>query len=523
MKSAPSTAVGGGTSNTDVLALLAEQLDPLYRPARFLLGYAYLARGDAENAERIFETLTAPYVESLGKAAAELRSEWMEGKPRLGRVTKRLPVIRRWIQYWVDAFPFMMGGKLTVAAEAWADLKETLAEKPERDLSKEVQEHVIHSSLQLLDSLLIPIVSAEFIRAAVGRSDRYPTEQARAYLDSLLDPRAIRTFRLPLILLDIYCIAGEAKADELRKQMEVLRRGELGSVFDKVLTKIETMYAEKKWEECRKHIKFLRQYTTERDDRGFTALLDDPSVESFGAQVAGWFVPALRSLRKHRRELRAPLYTESAYHLALARLLSFEPKRLTSARREANELRVKRLPGSDASGPGLDLRLLTMCLEINCVASLLQAQDATQEESKVIADDGWRPEWEVWDIRQHCRPMLERALRDRKLSREVVAGVHTALGLIARIERGQEAERLERREQRSYDFQPNPIHQEMRHYREALARQETPTTHCYLAECLFELGSQQEGRAHLKQALSLAPMHKLALRLTARHEASASQ
>jgi hypothetical protein len=292
-----------------------------------------------------------------------------------------------------------------------------------------------------------------------------------------------------------------------------LREGQLGQLFRRVIDNLERLLDEGKWQEAHALIEELQQQSMERSDYRLRTLLDDPSLDGRGAWVAGWFVPAVRALRAHRRELRQPLRAESIYHLALAELLSFERSHLLRARARARALRRTRLPGTETSGPAQDLRLLTICLEVNCVARLLEPTDGINPTtSDDTADEDWHPVTAAWNVTREWPPMLRRAMQDPARSREVRAAAHTALGLAARLERREQDTEDGRR---FYDVRPNRLPQEVDHYREALNLHETATTHCYLAECLIEIGSPQEARAHVTRALALSPLHPLARRLLA--------
>ena len=519
------------TSEIEAMAFVADELDPLYRPARFLLGYMHLARGDAANAERAFERLTHPDRASVKQAVSELRAVWLKG-PRLARIARKLPVINRWVQHWRDTLPYVIGGDLVLASEVWADMRREWEDsKIPRD-----------SSVTLLRSALRDFGGDKTIDAAVATAPSAAQDEARAFLDGLLDASRIANFDIDLMLLSnhvlmvssVFTPADEANAEwlqEVENAVAKLRGEKLARLFTGGLAGLDSAVHAKDWKRCRAIVRDLRLYTIAPSDVHVASLLDDPSLDGLGATLAGFFLPALRELRGRRRALQQSLYTESVYHLALAELLSGAPAKLKRARRRASELRTHRLPTRGGSGPPADLRLLTLCLELNCHAMLLAAHDeaAVRPDGKPAADDAldrWTPNNSWWDARQ-ARPELEGAVRHRGRPPEVLAAVHTALGLAERIERWHDDERRNRErrwQRRPWDVGGRSVFSEAGHFRDALQLRETATTHCYRAESLLDMGreepdtlpyAREEARAHVQRALQLSPLHPLARRLAA--------
>jgi hypothetical protein len=60
----------------DALSAIVASVDPLYRPAEFLLGYMYLNRGDAKNAECVFTRLVERFDDQQRQAELKVREQW---------------------------------------------------------------------------------------------------------------------------------------------------------------------------------------------------------------------------------------------------------------------------------------------------------------------------------------------------------------------------------------------------------------------------------------------------------------
>ncbi len=153
-----------------MLKFLVDEIDPVYRPARFLLGYAYLSRGDAKHAVEVFDGLMKEFDAALRNSADKVQTEWSQRLPRMVRLAKRLPVIRDWVIRWnAETLGGMMGGDFYRAAVAWKELKqleEANADQSERgSLLREMN----------IESALTPISKdfREVMEIAIG--DATPT------------------------------------------------------------------------------------------------------------------------------------------------------------------------------------------------------------------------------------------------------------------------------------------------------------------------------------------------------------
>jgi hypothetical protein len=296
------------------------------------------------------------------------------------------------------------------------------------------------------------------------------------------------------------------------------REGKISEVLRQLLDELQASLDKRQWARCFAVIRKLKRNTTAASESGFAFLLDDPAVDGPGARIASWFLPPLRKLRKQRAELRQPLRLETEYHLAIADFLTFEQTGLAKAWQRALKLRENRLRRRALSGSERDLQLLTLALEVNALSRLAEQVGYGTDDRNCISYESiegftrsLNPSVELFVTALNWRSKPEKKLIPRTVPAEVRAAVKTALGLIVR------QDRREKSKQKRRSFQSSPeemVYEEMHHYQASIDLHETSTTHCYLAECLIDMGLRDEANAHVKQALLLAPMNKLAGKLS---------
>ena len=127
------------------LKAIIDDIDPLYRPARFLLGHAHLTRGDATAAVQVFESLMEEFKVTARHSIYKLQTEWPRRLPRMIRLAKRIPGIRLWVKRWAKETTDVMGGSFYQAAVTWAEIKETLLDQSE--LGIEIRDFSLDTSL----------------------------------------------------------------------------------------------------------------------------------------------------------------------------------------------------------------------------------------------------------------------------------------------------------------------------------------------------------------------------------------
>jgi tetratricopeptide (TPR) repeat protein len=109
------------------LSAVINEIDPLYPPAEFLLGYTYLTQGDAQKAEGVFQRLVDRFEDQLSQGVGELEQTWVKAGLRGLRIGKRIPFVVDWIKYYSDALILLGGGELCRGAKTWEALKQELA------------------------------------------------------------------------------------------------------------------------------------------------------------------------------------------------------------------------------------------------------------------------------------------------------------------------------------------------------------------------------------------------------------
>ncbi len=150
----------------------------------------------------------------------------------------------------------------------------------------------------------------------------------------------------------------------LKQTIADLKESPLGRFLKLKLSDLEKAFTDKRWDDCREIIKELREWSTVPDRMNFMMLLDDASIDSWRARLAGLFVPAFALVRRERKSLRAPLRLETVYHLALALFLTNEPEFITRALEMIEGvLRTKAMRHSVFAAGVSDLEELMVSLE----------------------------------------------------------------------------------------------------------------------------------------------------------------
>lgn len=497
----------------EALSAIVEQVDPLYRPAEFLLGYSYLSRGDAKNAAAVFKRLTDRFEEQAKQLVEKLGQEWAAGI-RWMRVGKHIRFVREWTAFYVDALTYLHGGTFIRAAEIWQDLKSVLDETSTPEWTRDFREARIDALIHNLDQTLKDGQHLGAIAAGRITSEQYSQAQARRSLDFLLDPHEIWKFDFELSSLNsaiVIEIAERAFAAFGQTGDPPLQASKPSAVAEKLgkhriaefllqpgVQRLQSLVKDEKWKEAQEAIRELQRFSRARSPQSFAGVLDNAETESWKGRVAGMFLPALLKVRQHRRELLQPLYVESTYYLAQSMLMSFEAEGLEKALEQAQALRTERL-SPHPSTREQDLHLLTVCLEIEAGVRLAEIKpDAPY----------------LFHLDREPRKKLKTAIDDPKRSREVRSAAYMAMGITERDERRKQAQRdLEKNYFVDEEKQALSRNREMDYYRQALEVRPSANTHCYLAECLIASNRRDEARAHVRQALLTAPLHVLGLQL----------
>jgi len=492
----------------EALRAICTNLDPLYRPAEFLLAYSYLSRGDGQNAAVGFRRLVERFEDESAQVIEKLSKEWLGVRwIKLGR---QISFVNQWIEYYADSMSYLHGGQYVIAAKTWKNLRAALAE-PSAPVYRSVREQLIEMQIDTLSRSLGSRDLPDIVAGKV-KSVTTPPEKARAMLDYLLDENEIYDFDLTLMLLDTdYAFQELAQGfqnagipspsvpeDDSATDLSKLSKHRIVSLLESTVNQLKSHVDQRDWAAAREIIRRMRRYTRDRSPNEFAAVLDNTEMETWKVWVAGLFVPAFNNVRRRRNELRQPLYTESMYYLARSLLMSFEPEGLKNAHEVAETLRQKRL-APNVPGRQRNLHILTVCLEVEALERWTAMEPNHDAEGAL---DSLVSKW---------GDKLEKTTSTKSLSGEVLGAAWVALGMIER--------RSRRRMFDSSDDQKraNSLYREMNCYRKALELKPTATTYCYIAECLLERKRPDDAGLHVQQALIMAPAHILAKRLSEAH------
>jgi hypothetical protein len=496
----------------DALLVLVHEIDPMYRPAEFLLGYTCLSEGDASGAIGAFTRLVQRFDDELQQHTEELSKQWLAGRLRWTAIAKHIPFVKEWAQFYADAVSFLHGGTFVSASETWSSLKALLDDTSDSSsdkLIKGVNSEIITMEIGTLSRLL---ESESYPAIAAGRAESMDVtqKQARDSLDFILDKHKLSLFDNGLQLLDIDCMLhsfGDDFLDSLNPANPAERLNKLlslpiATILESALNKVKLLIDQKDWLQVRQAIREIRRMTRERSPREFAAVLDNAEIESGKVRIAALFIPALRNARRMRADMRQPLYMESNYYLAQSLLMTFELEGLKGAYEQASTFRRKRLP-ANLNNKWRDLYMLTLCLEIEALVRW--------GETEPDSDAGG----ELSRLQDEVQGKIKAAALDERLDTKVRAAAFTALGMLERWDRRGKARAEAKYDDLNIDRRGGSVYAEVEKYRQALELRESSSLHCYMAEVLLEGERNEDARSHIRQALLLAPKHALANRMAA--------
>jgi hypothetical protein len=411
------------------LKVIGSEIDPLYRPARYMLGHAYLLNGDAINAVQVFQELIKEFEETASHSIDKLRAEWTRRPPRLVNFAKRIPFIHLWLQRWVDITRSVIGGDLYRAAQAWDEIKKAVSEQDQSVFGVHLLDFNLNINLRALEDFPTFQKLAEI---AVGRrpaEERTPS-QAREFLDMRLDLDKIGEVDHQLKWLTTDCELLESHAglkeildtrtdDSDRLENALQKIEELKKTFLGVLPGLERLQnalREERWSDAKGEIRGLRALTEEPSVFALMRILSDPAVDSLGARIAEFFIPALRLVRQERAYGREPLYLETVYHLALAQFLTFEKDSLRRVFETIDNVQKRSVRPSWPFPYRIgDLEVLIVCLDV---------QTSSYDYSKTSdGSSGYR----LGEAEEKWKAELSRVAESKKRRPEIRAAALTSL------------------------------------------------------------------------------------------------
>jgi tetratricopeptide (TPR) repeat protein len=483
-----------------------QTIDPLYRPAEFLLGYAYFRRGNANDAICVFEQSVERFEADMKYTIDQLAKEWLIPLRWMG-LGKHFAFVRHFNDVFEDSLIALHGGNFVRGTEAWDELKFELGRAADTISSRDFYEAHISA---LVDNLSKNLPDCPWPAIAAGRTKSDGISQRGAYiaLDAVVGPGKIQELDMNLNTLWMECLIqnlnttlgvpmtpSELIPDASEFIANLLQNSNAARMyFEPHLNDVKLRINERKWEDAGEIVLRLRKMTRSRSQFEFASMLTKPETETWNAWMASLFVPAIGKVRERRKQLREPLYVETVYYLAYSYLIRFDVDGLKMAQERAKKLREERL------APNQSLSLLTACLEVEAYVQLL-------EQDKHASSGILSPilEW---------TQKIEKATKMVAQEGEVRAAAYAALGMIQRYERLRQAER-ERRPPFRFDSSSKEryLYQETAHYRKALECKESATTHCYMAQSLIEQERKENAAQHVRRALLIAPDHVLAKRL----------
>lgn len=488
------------------LKVIVNDMDPLYVPARFLLGYACLVEGDASNAVRAFRALMEEFDAPLPHILNKLQAALLHQQPRMVWLCKRVPALRRWLACWREQILHaVIGGRFYRAGVAWWHIKQ--AENDQSELGASLRKMLIDSQLSAFDDLPGERKKVEIAIQTASSSER---EKARGFLDHVLDLDQIR--RLDAVIAHIDATVGlcpllresdrGSHVDEALRRLADQRKTCVGIRLEALLDPLKLALEEGKWKDCQDIIRACREFIAVPSVYHLIALLDDPSVDSLSARIAEFFIPALRVVRLERALRREPLYLETVYHHAMALFLTFDTQEIDRALCMIDEVRRTRLPRRQGAPHKIDdLEVL-----MDCVArQAAWYQYSETHKWPVLLSDG---------LGEDLAKTLTIVAASPKRRPEIRAAAYVTLGMLKR----HDLEALEDREL----MHPSPdppvnsdtlLHEETEMYRRAIELCPTGLAHCHLAECLIRAGRKDEARLHTVQAMNMAPTLRLAIDL----------
>jgi hypothetical protein len=164
---------------------IVEHIDPLYRPARFFLGIAYLNHGDCHEAQGHFERLMEPIDHAARAFLERLTTAWRAKRPRYSVLTfvvrighqlstfnapgrwlaSQLPPFLEWHYLWYDVLLLLHRGVWYRLVADWKEFSKRI------DHWRGVIEHTNHAAMDRLSGALQPFVDESiypYVKMAVG-------------------------------------------------------------------------------------------------------------------------------------------------------------------------------------------------------------------------------------------------------------------------------------------------------------------------------------------------------------------
>jgi hypothetical protein len=511
------------------LSQLAQNEDPLYIPASFLLGYVHLRRGEAEKARQAFDPIIHPFKRETEHAVALLRSRFTK-QARFGNLVKHITMLAEWRKYFIQQITYLHGGTFYRAAITWEQIKQERAEELAGRRSEFRTAH-IQNLAENLAKLWDPVRA--MAAAGLGTTDRDQVLRAQRELDTFLRSSDLSQFNSTLNILSalpamiaVQLFPGPFETQAEREARNQEREADKASLLQKVdgleaipigrllsnrIQSLKQLIKVEKWEEFKDQIESIAQETRSPDDRKFAELLNDADVDSLTGRFASFFLPAFAEVRKSRAYLRRlywptpgdrvrlPLYTEASYYSLQAQLLTFEPHQMIEVSEQAEKFRNAYPSRSFKTS---DVYLLMLSLEAEALLRARIQRSDTDTNVHVIL------------IKSH-REVLRNAVQSRRVQSGTRASAYLALGLFQRDERIRDEEARSRTGLEDKYKDELARYEEVDLYMRSLDLLPSASAHCYIAECRLDEDRKSEARAHIKQALSMSPEHALAKKLAA--------
>jgi hypothetical protein len=438
-------------------------LDPLYRPGHFFLGFAYLTSGNAHEAQREFERLMQPVEKAADALLRLMEQEWhrqvrvsalgllirfRKQLPTWGRrdewLALRIPAVEEWSDLWEDVLVNLHGGVWYFLAAAWREFPErfekwkSMAEDDELSkLSFEIYMESVNIKFKPY-----PAVS-QLAKVAAGRSTHQrqdgleiSSQEARKKLNDVLDFESVEQLNHKLRLLDIKLDSmreRDSAEQRLEQLLEIESLKESTVLFREEFERLYERWQAEDWEACRRILRDIYHETQGPDKeaaRRLVASVELPYRHSWLVKRVWSFLPAVQRWRN--TFVKDRLYLESRYYLNLAKFQTFTSDKLQEAMEDARDLHVKLLPAAEPSSHEQmrrdELRRLCLCLEVDAGVRILLSSGEGGDVAREI---------EIW---RRLNKLIEEEGAKLKAfrvdeSRAVAAAAYCTLGLLQRYQR----------------------------------------------------------------------------------------
>lgn len=482
-----------------------------YNLARFRLGQIYLLIGTPGLAAQQFENFTQRTEEDIAWHTKRIREKW-------GQITaaRKSRLFKAWTSLsssgsavdkaWNEITLCLEGGLLQQITQMYLELPEKLNQYFK---TPTMSEKSVDIQLNLIAKTGDARLLDRYVEALIDEDERI-VRAIKEKLDIIFDPAALDRIYSGLNSLRdkvdfSRLIRGEAEGDPAQHLAEIKQCQQMTEMkFLKAkLEELKNLWSSNNWFEVSNLLDELRECTTPVSEYEASHLISQLQTK----QIYRIFFPAVARefdpLEGARKVVQSPLYLESLYYSAYARLQTFELPGLMDAFERAVALTNHLKTENPALGRDRRTQLyaLTKCLRITAAARLhIEKTDRFAGGVHLGDEDSSDPLVSLELTFNQYLIMLDEpeiVALTRHTSTEICADAYVAYGLLLITDD---------------DGKRPSVEKAALQFESALRLRPRADSYVYLAECRIKQYRREEAIDLLHKALDLANYHPLAKR-----------